>query len=465
MAAVKITLGAALGPLQSGLRKAGQMLRSFGANAAKILAVGAAAGAALGTALAFGLKDAIDLGGRMSDLAVQIGATAGQTAILAAAFEANGMAAERMAGNINKMQKTIFAATQSDKANVFEKLGLDARALIDMDPAQAFDEVLRGLSGISNVTERTGIAMEIFGRSGAEMLRLLSDPEAMNNARKQLGGMADLLDENATKFDRLSDIMGTFKSKIQGFFVGIGSEIIDQLLPVAEYLNSLDFSSIGQKIGKSIQIVFQAFKDGQFGELVGLSFKAGLEIAHNYIHGTLVPSMEAAFMGAFERVADNFKAKMAWVDKVKGFVEFVNPVGTMLGRKVAEEILSGAEEIAGRPEFKPSATALNELKDLIASLSDRAEEAKVPAPAPEKIDPFADPEAPLAKIKAGLEGLVTSMRRVGGESGGREFDMGINLEKEQVVLQRAVVRETQTTNGLMRTLIEKSATRVQMTFG
>jgi hypothetical protein len=255
MAQVKITIGAALGPLQSALRKAGGLLRGFAGMAKKALTFGgiggAIAGALGGAGFVAGLKDAIDLGGKMSDLAVQIGESAGKTQLLAAAFEANGMSAERMAGNINKMQKTLFEASQAaGKDNVFAKLKLDAEELMKLSPAEQFDAIQQGLAGLGNVTERTGVAMQIFGRSGAEMLRLLSDPEAMANARAQLGGMADLMDENATKFDRVSDVLAGMGKKVQGFFVGVASEIIDQMTPIVEWINQLDFSEVGKGSGK-----------------------------------------------------------------------------------------------------------------------------------------------------------------------------------------------------------------------
>jgi hypothetical protein len=324
---------------------------------------------------------------------------------------------------------------------------------------------LRGLSGISNVTERTGVAMEIFGKSGAEMLRLLSDPEAMSNARKQLGGMADLLDENAAKFDRVSDIMGALKSKSQGLFVGIGSEVIDQLLPTFEKLMSLDFSSVGVKIGKALSVGVEAFQSGQFSELIALSFQAGLEKVMNYFRNDFIPDLRKLLGESFSGIFDAMEKAGALFAKIKGTA---SDIGAQIGGLITGG-LDGARAVAAEqrldrdltaagfrggkdPDILPgqSTAAQDALMAFARDMLANREEVESPS-APDAPDPIADA---AETIKRSMDGLVTSMRKVGGEQGGRSFDMGINLEKEQLTFQKKTVSEQQTTNKLIERSIK-----------
>jgi hypothetical protein len=458
MAQVKITIGAALGPLQSALRKAGGLLRGFAGMAKKALAFGgiggAIAGALGGAGFVAGLKDAIDLGGKMSDLAVQIGESAGKTQLLAAAFEANGMSAERMAGNINKMQKTLFEASQAaGKDNVFAKLKLDAEELMKLSPAEQFDAIQQGLAGLNNVTERTGVAMQIFGRSGAEMLRLLSDPEAMANARAQLGGMADLMDENATKFDRVSDVLAGMGKKVQGFFVGVASEIIDQMTPIVEWINQLDFAPVGQKIGKAISTAFEIIRSGQIGTLLELSMNAALEAVTDYFTNTVIPAMKDGLM---ELVPIVGKIASGFAKFTKGVENIGEQIGALMfeGVDAAREVGLAQRRGSGDPNYEPpERVGQTAAREALAAFFVSVQEGVERMPAPE-LPGIAPPElGAVSKAMANFKDLVTtSFRRIGGEMGGRDLS-GMNIEKEQLQVQRRAMESAKTTASHLTSLV------------
>ncbi|MEM7696925.1 MAG: hypothetical protein AAF236_00810, partial [Verrucomicrobiota bacterium] len=201
-----------------------------------------------------GLKMAFDLGGRMSDVAQQIGTSAGNAMVLEEAFRQAGIQPEKMATSINKMQRAIVEAAErgGTLAEPFEALNLSPEALMQGDPAETFDRISQAIAAIENPTERAARAMQIFGRSGGEMVALFDDTEAMSKARSQLGGQADIMTEAAATFDRASDILNGLFKKIQGFFVGGGLPIADQLLPVLEQLDALDLAPVGQKFGEAL---------------------------------------------------------------------------------------------------------------------------------------------------------------------------------------------------------------------
>jgi hypothetical protein len=55
--------------------------------------------------------------------------------------------------------------------------------------------------------------MQIFGRSGGEMLTLFSNSGAMNEAARSVGDQADILTRNANLFDQASDILGSVEPR------------------------------------------------------------------------------------------------------------------------------------------------------------------------------------------------------------------------------------------------------------
>jgi len=77
--------------------------------------------------------------------------------------------------------------------------------------------------------------------------------------------------------------------KVQGFFVGVAEAVLPKLEMLVDWLNKLDLSAIGAKLGgylsSGINILVTAFKTDKLGELLGLSLKTGLATAGDYLIG------------------------------------------------------------------------------------------------------------------------------------------------------------------------------------
>lgn len=295
---------------QAGLKNVGGAIVAVGAAALKAAAAVAAVGAAVTTALAAGIKNAFDMGGKFSDLAAQMGTTAGKARLLAAAFENNGMQADETAKTVNKMQKSLNDAGNGLAAakRAFGELGLDPEALMTGDPVDAFHTIVDALGGIQGESKRTAVAMDIFGRSGGKLNVLLKDKDALKNAANLIGRQAALLDEHANQFDRASDVLNQVKTKVQGFFVGVGAKIIEQIMPAIEALNSLDLTGIGERFGAALSTaldyavaIFKTFHSlglEEIGKLFGVALRLGVSKAVNVLFagGSAVMSAIIAYL-------------------------------------------------------------------------------------------------------------------------------------------------------------------------
>jgi len=256
----------------------------------KLGQVGIVAGVAGTTAALVGLKKALDLGGRLSDVASNTGLLAGEALILERALSDAGIAGEKLQPTIQKMQRAIVEGGEGilTYRRAFEALGLSMEDLRAMAPGEQFAAIQKGLAGMADPAERSARAMQIFGRSGGELGALFSNPEAMKNAAESVGSQADILNRSADSFDRSADILGGVGSKISGFFVGMASYINPVLLPVLEEMNKLDFSKYGQQAGKAVSMVVLAFKSGGLSEIIALQLvMAGKKFLNFLINGFL----------------------------------------------------------------------------------------------------------------------------------------------------------------------------------
>ncbi len=288
MADVTVTLGAKDTGLQTALKKTQSSVASLKPAMAGIAAAGAAAFAALAGAAA-GVKAALDMGGLLSDVAGQTGMTAGKVMLLRTAFDQAGIGADQVGPAINKMQKALAAATSGTgpAAEALAKLGLNATDLANMAPDQAFKTLGEAINGIGNPTERASTAMEIFGKSGGKMLTLFGDSGALATAADTLGGQAAIMDQNASIFDRVSDLINASSNKLQGVFVGMAESIAPAILPLLEQFNAMDFTALGQQIGSAAAMFIQAMTDGSIWSIMGDSIRIALGNAVNFLFRSL----------------------------------------------------------------------------------------------------------------------------------------------------------------------------------
>jgi hypothetical protein len=275
-----------------GIKSAESSMSKFKSMAGTAAMAGIAAGFAAATAaaagLAVGIKKAIDIGGGLSDLASRTGVAAGELRVLQQAFERNGLSADQVGTTINRMQRVIVEAGEKggEAARAFDTLGLNLDGLRAMSSADQLQTIGQAIAALPDPAARAAAAMQIFGRSGGELLTLFSNAGALNDAARSIGGQADLLTKNADLFDRAADILNTVGSKIEGFFIGVADQVVPVLLPLLEAADGLDFANIGQSLGEGIAFALTAITSGQIGNLLTAQLKlSGAEFINSIYKG------------------------------------------------------------------------------------------------------------------------------------------------------------------------------------
>lgn len=230
---LSVSLTALTGKFTAGMRGASRTLDTFGA---RVKTIGAALTStrALMTGLATGaavmmtkrLADNIDATAKLAD---SLGTTT--EALIGLRHGANlaGASAEVLEGALSQLQKRIGTGAA---AKALERIGLGGNALSGKGPAAQFSMIADGIKKLSTAEARAAVVTELFGRSGQQLLPLLSEGSAGLRAytedAKKLGIAFSRVD--AAKVEMANDAITRTGEALKG---GLQSAII-QLAPYVE---------------------------------------------------------------------------------------------------------------------------------------------------------------------------------------------------------------------------------------
>ena len=153
-------------------------LKTASAGLAKVLAPLAAA-ASVGAIIAIG-KNSLDSADKIAKLSDSIGVSTEALSQYQHVAELSGTSFETMATAMKKMQKNVSDAADglSTAKRAFAGLGLSIERIQGMKPEEAFELIGDELSRIDDRARRNQIAMNIFGRAGADLIPVFKDGAA-----------------------------------------------------------------------------------------------------------------------------------------------------------------------------------------------------------------------------------------------------------------------------------------------
>lgn len=283
--------GKAIGVGLSGLLGAGGLIGGLGSIAG----------------IAAGLKDALDMGGRLSDMSAKTGIATKSLVILEQAFKDSGLAAEQVGTAVAKMQDNLVSASRGGggPAEALGLLRLNAEALLALQPDEQFAEIGRAIASINDPATRTAVTLDIFGKSSSDLLTLFRDSSVFDVAAQRVGGLAGVMQRSAAAFDAISDAFGSLGVKLRGLFAGMAESIVPELTRIAELINSIDLTPIGQRMGDAIGLALQEIAAGRFTQFVSVALGAGFEEAVDQLRAMLVAlfGLDQGLFNAISRLA------------------------------------------------------------------------------------------------------------------------------------------------------------------
>jgi hypothetical protein len=135
-----------------------------------------AAFAAMGTAVGVLDRQLEGIAG-FQDLAEKIGDTAEAVASLKPASDISGTSLDTLAAASVKLTASLAKADDESKGAALglKAIGLEVEAFKSLSPVEQIDAVAKALAGFEDGAGKTATAVQIFGKSGAELLPFLND--------------------------------------------------------------------------------------------------------------------------------------------------------------------------------------------------------------------------------------------------------------------------------------------------
>lgn len=185
----------------------------FGALGAAISAVG----------LTQFVRNAIDAADELDDVAQKSGIAVESLSALGYAAKIEGISVEAFGGSITKLNVNLQAAAQGSKETqqAFAAVGIAAGELNSIRPDEAFRRIAEAFAGIRDGSEKSALAVRLFGKSGADLIPLLNQGAAglarsADEARRfglivsaETAAAAATFNDNLTKLRASAEGLGT----------------------------------------------------------------------------------------------------------------------------------------------------------------------------------------------------------------------------------------------------------------
>jgi hypothetical protein len=229
--------------ISPGLKRIQARMRAFGAT---VKAVGKkifALGAALAVPLIAAAKSFAEMGAEMARMSQRTGASVESLSALGYAAENSGVGMESLETGLKKMQKAVGEASMGNMAAAmsFAKLHIAIGQLRGLSPDKQFELIADRIDQIRDPAQRAAMAMEIFGKSGTELLPLISGGAAKINGlmrEAQRLGMV-MSKEDAGAALKLSQAMTDLWASIKMAAFQVGAALAPVLVPLIEKIRSV----------------------------------------------------------------------------------------------------------------------------------------------------------------------------------------------------------------------------------
>ena len=301
-----------------------------------------------------------------NDLAQRLGMSVESLQALQMAAKLSGV--DDATGALQKLTVAIGNAAESGKTEAFTKLGLDFQQLQAMSPEEQFKAVQSAIAGLATPAERAAAAVSLFGKSGVELLPLMSQNLAEVEERmKRLGAIVG--DDQVEAIGGMNDAL----DMVKGTFNGIIGNVVGNLAPVVESLaNDIlamveSFNSVSGSGGEGIaNTISNALLDiAQYFEGV---FRSAQESFDGF--GVTLKDVGAVFEfvgNIFTAIAETLRAafnlfQIAGNVLAMGLGKFLEGIGSWVSKdleKFGKDLTANAEKQANQNSREMEGAASN----------------------------------------------------------------------------------------------------------
>lgn len=231
---IKVVFGADTKGLDEGLKKAeAEIKNTTDAIANGGTAMGTAfkaAFAAIGAALsvdmfAKAIQGSIDFADNLRDMSIKSGASVEVLAGFKLAADNAGSSLEGVGTGLKFLSKHI-----ADSDQMLAKLGITAK-----DPTEAMIQLADVFAGIDAPSQKAALAMQLFGRSGLDLLPMLSEgSDALREQIRQGTELSHVTSDMADQSDAFNDKIGVMKAQLSGNVNMMAGQLLPTLNNLAD---------------------------------------------------------------------------------------------------------------------------------------------------------------------------------------------------------------------------------------
>ncbi len=206
-------------------------LQAFGANLQKVGASMAAVGASITAAFGVAVKSLANAADVADDTAKRTGLTVEAVQELAYAAKLCGTDLGTMEIALRTVQKNM-AGTGQESATfkaALEGLGISLKDLQSRSPQEQFDTLSQAIAGVVDPSQRAGLAMAVFGRSGTALLPMLAEgADGIARLKQEAHQFGYVMDQETAKAG--SDFNDNL-DRLKGSVGGLAQQIVAGMLP------------------------------------------------------------------------------------------------------------------------------------------------------------------------------------------------------------------------------------------
>jgi hypothetical protein len=233
LGALTVSLGLDAAEFISGLTKSEQAAKKFGAQLDRAIATGIikatialeAFGAVAKTA--FQVFESLTEGAaKFQDLAETTGAAAEDLAGFAVAAATAGVGVDAIGDSMIRLTKNLTGVDDESKAAgaALGALGLNVSEFKQLDPAAQYEAVGKALAGFADGAGKSAVAVALFGKAGAEQLKVFK-------ALEEQGGRMNILTERQIALsDAYKDQQAKTRAELTLFAQAAASEALPALV-------------------------------------------------------------------------------------------------------------------------------------------------------------------------------------------------------------------------------------------
>ena len=258
---------------EGGSKFSGSLVKNIAAGSVAVAGAVAGVGAALvGTA-----GKTAEYGDQIDKASQKLGVSASFYQEWDAVLRHSGTSMDGMSATFKKLATASQGASKDQQA-AFEALGMSMEQVQSMSAEDLFANVISGLQGMEEGTERTALATTLLGKGAMEMGALLNtsseDTQGMIDKVHKLGGVMsdDAVKASAQYQDSLMDMKASFKGLGNGLMVDLLPTMSGFMEKITEFVSTADLSPITDTLGGAVSALGE-FIQGLDVEAVGTVFQ------------------------------------------------------------------------------------------------------------------------------------------------------------------------------------------------